>query len=108
MSVDEPFYYVEPIENGLAHAIQIGDHQIMLIHRRRNYTGYSETPTTKGKPRIMSPKSTARLLKTVLTVATIVAYGTIRKTEQIMSDKIKDRYEEPKADSEAPETEQTD
>lgn len=56
----------------------------------------------------MSPKSTARLLKTVLTVATIVAYGTIRKTEQIMSDKIKDRYEEPKADSEAPETEQTD
>ncbi|QEQ93915.1 hypothetical protein SEA_KARDASHIAN_50 [Streptomyces phage Kardashian] len=98
MSVDEPFYYVEPIENGLAHAIQIGDHQIMLIHRRRNYRAFNETPTTEGHS-TMKPKLAKAASKFLLSAIFSAAIGYAIKAEKKIEERIDEHYAEPQDDT---------
>jgi hypothetical protein len=47
--VDEPqedFYYTEPLEGGgNVHILKFLGHEVILMHRRKIYTPYNETPT---------------------------------------------------------------
>lgn len=94
----EDFYYVEPINGGLAHAFQIGDHQIMVIHRRRNYRAFNETPTTKG-PFGMNAKLAKMLVKGAVGFVFSAAIGYVIKVEKGIEERIDEHYAEPKADT---------
>lgn len=96
---DDVFYHVEPMESGgFAHVLKLGDHEIILLYRRKNYKPYDETPTIKD--RIMNPQTTRKLLKIAVSLVSIVAYGAIHKADKTLSQKIDEHYSEPTDESE--------
>lgn len=98
MEESEDFYNVYPSEDGgYLHVLRVGPHQAILMYRNI-YRGYSETPATKGH--FMNPKLAKKILKIGLTVATIVAYGSIHKAEKAIGEKIDKNYSEDKPEGE--------
>jgi hypothetical protein len=95
---DEDFYYFEPIPGGTAHAIQIGGHQFMVIHRRKFYRGFNETPTKEG-PMPKNAKIAKLIVKTVAGLAVSTAIGQLYKFGKQMDAKIDDYYDVKKDDT---------
>jgi hypothetical protein len=52
----------------------------------------------KGTP--VNPKTAKQLLRVGLAVTAMLAYGGIHKVEKMLGDKIDERYEEPKSETE--------
>lgn len=94
---NEDFYYFEPIDGGLAHAVQIGDHQIMVIHRRRKYRAFNETPTNKG-PFGMNPWLAKKIVKFAVGCIFSAAIGYAVKAEKKIEERIDEHYAESKTD----------
>jgi hypothetical protein len=96
--VQEDFYYVEPmVDGGLAHVLKFQDHEVILMHRRRFYRAYNETPV-KG-PFGMNPKLAKFIAKQGFSIVGAVLIGYIIKTEKKIEAKIDEHYAPPVEDT---------
>jgi hypothetical protein len=94
----EDFYYGEPLpDGGFAHVVRFMGHEVVLIHRRRNYRPYNETPM-EG-PIGMNAKAKKFLAKRAIELIAATVIGYIIKAEKKYETQIDEYFAPPKADT---------
>ena len=94
----EEFYYGEPLpDGGFAHAVRFLGYEVVLIHRRRFYKPYDESPM-KGNLG-MNARTKKFLAKRAIELIAATLIGYIIKAEKKYENRIDDHFEPPKADA---------
>jgi hypothetical protein len=87
----DDFYYTEPLPGGgHAHILKLQGHEIILMHRRRNYRAYNETPT-EGTP-VKNTWLRKKMLEALVGAPFALAIGYLIKMEKIAVDRAKEHY----------------
>jgi hypothetical protein len=87
----EDFYYGEPMDGGgFAHILKLRGHEVIVLHRRKEYRAYNETPTKGTSVKNVWLKK--KLLETIVGIPFAAIIGFLVIAEKNAVDKAKEHY----------------